>query len=608
MTLIKQARTTPRTAAGIAVAVAVTGLGSAVGTAPARSATSSECPATYPVAQLQRGQAVTGRTVVAGTTPIGLTGEVIGVLDDGIAPGLDLVMVDLAGNPSVDEAGIWAGMSGSPIYDATDGRIIGAVGYGLALGSSPVAGVTPAGQMRKLLDSPPAHTTAPAESIDVTDTQARRIARTTAATQRQAAAGFERLAVPFGVSGLGAARLRRAVKAFGFDGSQVYRAGAAAAPTTAADPGQIVAGGNLAASASYGDVTSAGVGTATMVCGTEVLAFGHPAFYTGPSSMTMHAADALYIQRDAFVSFKVANVSGPVGGFDRDRLAGLHGVLGSASVPETTTITSAVRMGGRQRTGTTRVSVPDAVPDIAATHLLVDHDRVFDRVGGGSGLVTWKVEGRRADGSPFSFSRTNRYADRQDLTFVPSLSLYSQLSRVHDNGFEDARITRIRTSSVLSGTYRRWHIQQVRARQFGRWSAVGRQRPILARPGGTMRLKVTLGSFRDKDGKRDVILRVPVPKHGGGKPARLNVSGGDSGLGDLFEEELFGPAGPRARSFGELLGQLRNGPRHDQLRAELSVLRPMTGAVTVRRDRRQLGAVVGGNRNIRVVMVRPTRR
>src|SRR3954452_315802 len=118
--------------------------------APAQSAASSECPAAYPVDALTRGQAVTGLTVSQGTEPDGFTGQVIGVLKDGIMPGLDMIMMRLS-SPEIDRVGVWAGMSGSPVY-AQDGRLIGAVSYGLAFGPSPVAGVTPAADMKALLD------------------------------------------------------------------------------------------------------------------------------------------------------------------------------------------------------------------------------------------------------------------------------------------------------------------------------------------------------------------------------------------------------------------------------------------------------------------------
>src|SRR3954454_7416981 len=57
-------------------------------------------------------------------------------------------------------------MSGSPVY-AEDGRLIGAVSYGLAFGPSPVAGVTLAADMQQLLGDVPASTLKPSRRVDI---------------------------------------------------------------------------------------------------------------------------------------------------------------------------------------------------------------------------------------------------------------------------------------------------------------------------------------------------------------------------------------------------------------------------------------------------------
>ena len=76
------------------------------------------------------------------------------MLSDGIAPDLDMIMVELAMPEFARTGGIWQGMSGSPVY-AQDGRLIGAVAYGLAWGPSPIAGVTPFEEMDDHLPEPP---------------------------------------------------------------------------------------------------------------------------------------------------------------------------------------------------------------------------------------------------------------------------------------------------------------------------------------------------------------------------------------------------------------------------------------------------------------------
>ena len=41
---------------------------------------------------------------------------------------------------------------------------------------------------------------------------------------------------------------------------------------------------------SYGDLTSAGIGTLTATCGNEDLMFGHPFFWDGKTTMGMNGA------------------------------------------------------------------------------------------------------------------------------------------------------------------------------------------------------------------------------------------------------------------------------------------------------------------------------
>src|SRR5688572_12561982 len=119
-----------------------------VGPAPAHSVPADPaCPDAFPVADLAKGQPVDGLTVSSGNVPDVFAGEVLGVVDDGIAPDLDMIAVRLTSTEIDRVGGIWAGMSGSPVY-AADGRLIGAVAYGLAFGPSPVAGVTPAEEMK----------------------------------------------------------------------------------------------------------------------------------------------------------------------------------------------------------------------------------------------------------------------------------------------------------------------------------------------------------------------------------------------------------------------------------------------------------------------------
>ena len=95
-----------------------------------------------------------------------------------------------------------------------------------------------------------------------------------------------------------------------------------------------MAGGNLALSAAYGEVTIAATGTATSVCDDRVVGFGHPATFPGRITAGLHPADVLYVQEDPVDGpFKVANLGAPVGTITDDRQTGITGTFGAAAHP-----------------------------------------------------------------------------------------------------------------------------------------------------------------------------------------------------------------------------------------------------------------------------------
>jgi hypothetical protein len=194
---MKITTTRSRGAAAFVASLTLLGGAASVVTTPA-SAEPGNCDTTFPMAGFDAlvDQPVTTRTVVRGTEPQAFTGTVLGKIDGGIAPGVDMIMVDfssMAGDTAIDENGIWAGMSGSPVYTA-DGELLGAVAYGLAWGPSPIAGVTPYDSMD---DYAPA---SPAREVQVGASAARAIASESDVTRSQAQEGFAQLPMSMGFS------------------------------------------------------------------------------------------------------------------------------------------------------------------------------------------------------------------------------------------------------------------------------------------------------------------------------------------------------------------------------------------------------------------------
>ena len=102
-----------------------------------------------------------GLSVFSGTEPESFDVEVLGTMRN-LNPGVDLLMVRLTGK-GLEESGVVAGMSGSPVF--IDGRLAGAVAYGWNFSNEAIAGITPIAAMRALADLPKAAPPTPAPSV-----------------------------------------------------------------------------------------------------------------------------------------------------------------------------------------------------------------------------------------------------------------------------------------------------------------------------------------------------------------------------------------------------------------------------------------------------------
>ena len=65
----------------------------------------ADCEPVLPVADVTTGMTATGWTVAQGRTPLPFDVEVLGVATDGLGPGRDLIVVEVA-SPEVDAAGV----------------------------------------------------------------------------------------------------------------------------------------------------------------------------------------------------------------------------------------------------------------------------------------------------------------------------------------------------------------------------------------------------------------------------------------------------------------------------------------------------------------------
>ena len=605
MTLARSLRAAKTTAIGSAVALTlIAGLltvpasAEPVGPAAVPIPSETDCPGIVPTSSVAPGMTGQGLTVVRGATPQPFAVEVLGVLENGIGAGRDMIIIeasDLPGRQVISAGGgIWAGMSGSPVY--INGKLLGALAYGFSVAPSPIGGVTPAADMYDLLSlpSPAARQLAatPAAAKKVSLSAADRRAIGARAETPVPAGSLERMPLPMSVSGLsGAGRVKR----FQAEAKEAdlpvkaYTGSRRAAPATTEAPARPRAGGNFVAALSYGDLTAAAIGTTTAICGDEALAFGHPFQFIGAATYGANDANSLTIVKDNTLgSFKLANIGAQFGMVDQDRLAGLRADL--ARVPALTPIVSDIRNldNGNRRRGTTLAADQTSLPLLTAFGLLANYDVVFDEIGDGRATTSWTISGRRAGNVPFTVSRSNRFASQVDISGDAAFDVADAVNALVTNEFERVRIDRVSLESSVRTTYQQWTITTLDVSVNG--GPFVSPNVLRVPAGATLRVRVRMRPYRSTSVKTS-LFTLTVPTNAAGRFGSLVVTGGAS----------LDPGYPlNGSSLNSLVNSIRSKPRNDEVVARL-VLEPTNGGSSLTRtDKNRHSQTVAGQRELAV--------
>lgn len=556
---------------------------------PGAAAQTPDCGPIVPNSEISRGMTGEGLTVVQGRTPVSFEVEVLGVLENGIGVGRDMIIVEVNA-PFIDDAGgIWQGMSGSPVY--VDGRLLGAVAYGLSFTASNIGGLTPAEDLVNLVGfqtSDPSFAAAePATQATVTGELAADIQRRVGAdgaTSSQATSSqatfaqrgsvqLRQLPLPVSVSGLSSDRVDSLDRIPGAPAGAVSTYGGSSVDYTQAQTtdNAPVPGGNLAVAQSLGDVTFAAVGTATLVCDGKVIGFGHPFTARGETSAGAVTADAITIvPDDTFAPFKLANLDRVFGTIDQDRFEGVRADVGNFPqlYPVTSTVTD-TDLGATRDGQTDVISQPD-LPFIAAIHLLGNIDTVIDRFGEGSSQVAFTVTGTGEDSGPFSYTRENVYASTFDIAFDSIFEMLDQLFVLQSFPREEVTIDSVDIDLTVQEAISSYRLDGVRVGVDGAPpEPVGGE--IIVEPGSTINMEVDLVGNPDEDETTFTVplsLEVPSDAFGGGF---LQISGGVN----FFDECIFFPeaCGEDSQTAQDLANRLATQPRNDALIADLQVAR-----------------------------------
>jgi len=332
--------------------------------------------AIFPLAEVQAGQRGFGLSVFAGTEPERFEVEVLGVWRQ-VQPDTSFILARLAGH-GLEESGVIAGMSGSPVY--LEGRLAGAVAFSWPFALHPIAVITPIEAMHRLAkgtDAAGATPMAPPVELDQLvaadlprDLLERRLASLVASPLEQTGTG-----VIWSAAGFGPQSREMLATNLG----SVAPAGRSEADTSL----PLVPGASVSGVLVEGDLRLAATGTVTERDGDQILAFGHPFLGTGQIEIPMATAEVITVISNQFNSFKIANLGTVVGAFDLDRMTGVRGHLGRDA--PMTPLRLEVR-GDRSQEFEVRVArVPMLTPTLVAISVLGALESVT-QAGGTQGL------------------------------------------------------------------------------------------------------------------------------------------------------------------------------------------------------------------------------
>ena len=310
----------------------------------------SNGPALFPLEDLRPGMKGTARTVFSGSETEEFGVEILGVLPGFPGPRQSAIIARLSG-PNVQKTGVFAGMSGSPVY--IDGKIVGAIAFSFPFSKEPIAGITPIKQMIELFNKGSENERVkPKEPRAVSFAQlagtdwkpnlpkpaissVSLLAPVSAGSPLMPLLGQQMapIATPLVFSGITQESLSMFAPQLMANGLlPVSGAGGSAPITPLAEVTEktFPAGSSISVQLVRGDYSLAAAGTVTMRDGDRIYAFGHPFLSLGASDMPMAESSVVTVIPNVNNSFKLAVPGSMVGSISQDRASGIFGMLRQA--------------------------------------------------------------------------------------------------------------------------------------------------------------------------------------------------------------------------------------------------------------------------------------
>lgn len=533
------------------------------------SAESSSSMPLFAIEDLRPGMKGVARTVFSGTEPQEFNLEVLGVLDGFTGPRQSTIIAKLNG-PNVDKTGVFAGMSGSPVF--IDNKLVGAIAYSFPFAKEAICGITPIKQMIDIFaqgNEKPKSNEARAFSFSATASTWKPslpkqpigsqslIASVSAGSALAPLMGqqIQPIATPVVFSGIKQETLAQFSSQLTESGLlPVSGVGGAAAmtPLESYDTRTLTPGTSVTVQLARGDYSVAAAGTVTYRDGDKIYAFGHPFLSLGSADMPMTESSVVTVIANTFNSFKLAVPGKLVGSISQDRATGVFGQLGHAPKMIPVNLTLHTSRGQSEQ------FKYDIVNDEYLTPLLLSIT-VFNSIAARErsvGEATISIDGSIAVNGQDSIGIQRRFSSA-NAGMLAAAAVAAPAQALLSSGFDNVDIKGI-TLNVTSTEEK---------------NAATLERISLDRTEVSRGENVEIQAYVRTDSGKQFVERIPVQIPADAPSGQLMIMVGDGAtLQESSSARVFVP-----RELGQLVDAINKTKKNDRL--YLRLLRPAPGVV-----------------------------
>src|SRR5262249_54690245 len=527
-----------------------------------------------PLDQVRPGMKGYGMSVFQGSKPERFEVEVLGTLEGVPNPKQSIVIARLSG-ALVDRTGVFAGMSGSPVY--IDGKLVGAVAYAFPFAKEAIAGITPIKYMIDIFEQGQQEeqprssqrvsfktligqsTGASLELPELPSAQVGARAATNGALAPYVGQTIVPIATPVTFTGISqnvldtfAGDLRK----IGIQPIAGVGGGSSLSPMVPATENTLAPGTSVSVQLVRGDFTIDAAGTVTYRDAGKIYAFGHPFLSSGATSWPMAESSIVTVVPNLNNSFKLSAAGSLVGSISQDRATGVYGELGDKPRMVPLRVTVHTSRNKTEKYSFEMVSDPFLTPLLARITLFSAISATERQIGG----QTLRMSGRISINGQPDVLLDNSFTAPNGAALLAVGAVAQPLAVLLNSGFNALDLSGIdvdvtSTDSRSSGSLTRLLVDNTEVRRGE---------------------SIEIQAFARNDNGSEFVERIPlvIPQDAPIGPLVITVGDGAS----LNQTDRAQPSAEFSpRDLGQLVRAINKLKRNNRLYVRL--VRPGTGAI-----------------------------